>query len=419
MMITKSKSGSRWVREELFRADGSHSVSYADQAWSDTISYEPGPRRLNGRCVWKACVHDAYLPPVDRLTYSVERRYDWYYVDAFRLDMVPPGMSIPSESQVPDVSYLPTLQSLFDGLYDQINLNCRESVLLYSGIAQAIPMVGGALHGVSLLNRAAQKLAKDFKRKPFTTVVKSLISLDFIDRFVISPTLDDMRKFADATDYVLRVLNTAQVRNSELATAFDFELGETVRESSSDFSFDGWGFRTIGKHTDVSRVKSKIRMLAKVVYRDQAIDPIKLWATRVGLTKPLESAWDLIPFSFVIDYFTRAGDFISHVSEELSSQDALRGKVANVFDCWRMDTQSAESRWHDMQFRYIGSDPQYRVIGTPKVQELIAKRVSFHRYRPEVMQTHSGFWEGGGFISPSLSTTRLRTLAELFIQAGL
>lgn len=369
--------------------------------------------------MWKECIHNAYLPPADRLTYSVERRYDWYYVDAFKLDMVPPGMSIPGESQVPDASHLPTLQSLFDGLYDQINLNCTESVLLYSGIVQAIPMVGGALHGVSLLNRAARKLAKDFKRKPFTTVVKSLISSDFIDRFVISPTLDDMRKFADATDYVLRVMNTAQTRNNELATAFDFELGETVSESSSKFSFDGWGFRTNGMHTDVSRVKSKIRMLAKVVYRDQAIDPIKLWASRVGLTKPLESAWDLVPFSFVIDYFTRAGDFISHVSEELSSQDALQGKVANVFDCWRMDTLSAESRWHDMQFRYIGSDPEYRLIGMPSVKDLVAKRVLFHRYRPEIMQTHSGFWEGGGFISPSLSTTRLRTLAELFIQAKL
>lgn len=321
---------------------------------------------------------------------------------------------IPSTGNVPAPDLLPKITDLWADIWDQIDLNSSDGVLLYSGILQAIPLVGGALKGVSILNHAARRLSKSFRKQPFTTVVKSLISADFIDRFVVKPTIDDMQKFADASDYVLRVLNTAQTRNSELATAFQAEQSVTVRESTSSYSFSAAGARIQGQLVNKAQVSCKLMLLAKVTYDQNAIDPVKLWAARAGLSRPLDSVWDLVPFSFVIDYFTRAGDFISHVGDAISDQEALIGKVGTVYDCWLCTSRKAE----------IISKPTARVLNQyhrnfKSNQPTISASAGYFSRAQVPIMNEPGFWEGGGLIKPSLSTTRLRTLAELIIQSKL
>jgi hypothetical protein len=303
------------------------------------------------------------------------------------------------------------MQELWDQFYDQLDLNCSDGVLLYSGILQAVPLVGGALKGVSLLNRAARNLSKSFRKQPFTTVVKSLISADFIDRFVISPTIDDMRKFADASDYVLRVLETARNRDAELYTALQQEAGTTSAESTDSWSGAQGAVQWRLAYNHKSEAKAKLAVLARVTYDLHAINPIKLWAARTGLSRPLDSAWDLVPFSFVIDYFTRAGDFISHVSDSLSNQDSLKPSCCIITDAWIMQTRKATSR-----VKGIGRKQSHVDLYVPYSTEAEVSSGIFTRYRVPIM-SESGFWDRGGFIQPNLSTVRARTLAELYIQS--
>lgn len=408
MYITKSKTSSKYVQWKYTRGGGTaqNTVSFASH---DTITYEDGPKIVDGKSNWKQCVHDTLTPP--------KGGFHWYKVDVRDGDTQHVQIwntgSMPSAPRPAEAS-LPPMNDLWDQFYDQIDLNCSDGVLLYSGILQAVPLVGGALKGVSLLNRAARRLSRSFKRQPFTTVVKSLISLDFIDRFVVAPTIDDMRKFADASDYCLRILNTAQTRNNELATAFECSQQNTLSESDKDDegSFDYVGLRYHMRSE--AKASRKLKVLASVKYDSSAIDPIKLWAARVGLSRPLDSFWDLIPFSFVLDYFTRAGDFISHAGNALSNQDALVGRIARVYGAWAMDTLSSSA-----SYKLTAAIPGYsflRVINAGG--EFAWKNSLFSRYPVNLMQAR-GFWDRDGFISPSLSTTRLRTLAELIIQTKL
>jgi hypothetical protein len=319
-----------------------------------------------------------------------------------------------TEEDIPWAGDLPPIKELWDGIWDQVDLNTGDSVLLYSGILQSIPLLGGALKGASILNRAARRLKKDLRRRPFTTVVKSLIQADFINRFVVKPTIDDMQKFADSFDYVLRVIQTAHERNAELSTAFEAESSRLLRRDSYDKDY-WYGFcRLLGTTITENKVSAKLKVIAKVTYDTDVINPLKIWAKRVGLSKPLDSAWDLVPFSFVIDYFARAGDFLSYVGDKLADDDGLKGRVAAVYDAWLM-----ESRVTETKFSYTARPTvaDYWLDFYCDNAPIITSAGVFTRKRVPIMSA-SSFWDNG-VVSVNLSSTRKRTLAELFVQSKL
>lgn len=66
-----------------------------------------------------------------------------------------------------------------------------------------------------------------------------------------------------------------------------------------------------------------------------SISPLKTWLNRVGITKPLSSLWDGLPFTFVLDYFLRVGDFIEGVENFFTDTPYLKGQVIDVGPVWR------------------------------------------------------------------------------------
>jgi hypothetical protein len=168
--------------------------------------------------------------------------------------------------------------------------------------------------------------------------------------------------------------------------------------------------------------ESKAYALLEAEYTLDATTPLRLWARRTGLTRPLDSAWDLVPFSFVIDYFTRAGDFISALSDEMSDDTGLRGRITRIIGLWsthKVVRQTAykttgstmpgstwvveseqflpgSATWRDNTFtRYQVPDPWRKLM---QLQETISDYLT---------------------VGLDLSSTQKRTLAELFIQAKL
>jgi hypothetical protein len=222
-----------------------------------------------------------------------------------------------------------------------------------------------------------------------------------------------MRKFADSFDYVIRTIQTARDRNAELATAFSSSLTNVTYRSSTSRNYKFGFSRVRGEEVEEASATRQLFVLAKVTYDQNAISPFKLWARRTGLSKPLDSAWDLVPFSFVLDYFVRAGEFISMAGDQLANQDALVGRVSTVFDVW--GTTKCERR---LEFKPICT-PQVSFVThhTSDNAPIITSAGEFHRGRTEIMNK-PGFWDNG-VVDINLSTTRYRTLAELFIQAKL
>lgn len=403
--ITKDNGQDRYLTD-ISTINGNTSYNWVNNRTTNSIVYEAGPKISRGRCNWKECRHVWRTAPTMA---TISGHYDWgtdvrTLTSTFNMRMLT-GAPAPA-------SALPPIQDCWSQIWDQVDLNTGDSVLLYSGILQSIPLIGGALKGVSLLNRAARKLSKSFKKKPFTTVVKSLIQGDFINRFVVQPTMDDMRKFADSFDYVIRTIQTAQDRNAELATAFRSSLTNITYSDRRTTEFS-YGFaRVRGEVLEEASATRQLFMLAKVSYDQNAINPFKLWAKRVGLSKPLDSAWDMVPFSFVLDYFARAGEFLSMAGDQLANQDALIGQISAVFDCWC--TTKCERR---IVMTPSFTPQRHWLNFTADNAPIKTSAGEFRRNRVELMSA-PGFWDNG-IVDVRLSTTRYRTLAELFIQKKL
>lgn len=392
------------------------------QTGEDRISYDDGERLPSGHWPWKRCVHTTsnYLQPIlategYSLVWPRERPPYSRTVSGVLLDT----------SSAPSAPTRNWDQSTLQAVLDQVDLNSTENVLLYSGIVQAVPLLGSVFKLNSILRRLSKKLSKGLRKKPFTTVLKTAISLDFIDRFVISPTLDDARKFQDACDYVLRVIQTARDRNAH-RFALKSSSTEVISESESTswrgVSGDLFEHKVLTKRRQT--VTSKAFMLLEARYDLLAIDPIKFWAQRVGLTRPLDSVWDLVPFSFVVDYFTRAGDFIDHLSDKMSDVEGLRGRITAIHDLWGTLLCQGERTSEVVKSQggpWVPSDARmegkYIRPGRSTCRNTYFSR--FHVSDPWSALSSLQRDENWGKLNLSLSSTRKRTIAELIIQAKL
>jgi hypothetical protein len=391
------------------------------------ISYRSGPK-YDGyhNLIWKGCTHSKQgvtsgtLGVVDLAWNSNFGPVTAYGRLGTDLSGYAPAM--------PPIAEWPA-QDLWDQIHAKIDLNTSESVLAYSGVIQAVPLLGGLLKANKIINDIGRWATKSLRKKPFSEVLKAAIQADFIDRFVISPTLDDLRKVQQSTNYVLNILREVHERNMA-PTALRAEVPLVIKRKTGSVSlnrittyppnFADGGVHLRYDYEAQSGRNAALFLLADVRYPADTLDPVKIWAQRVGLTRPLDSVWDLVPFSFVADYFARTGDFISHLSDEMSSVEGLKGEVARIRDCWATTKRytRVKARGTSCSFyksRFWSTRHESFTPGTMTFEKSEFERSPL----PLQMLDQSGFWDKGGLISPNLSITRARTIAQLFIQAKL
>lgn len=77
----------------------------------------------------------------------------------------------------------------------------------------------------------------------------------------------------------------------------------------------------------------------------------------LGLNAPLQLAWELVPFSFVVDWFYPIGDLLSRIDPKR----AIGGLCRNlrVLETWHTVVHQAESKVEAVNFTY--TPPQWRV----------------------------------------------------------
>jgi hypothetical protein len=182
----------------------------------------------------------------------------------------------------------------------------------------------------------------------------------------------------------------------------------------------------MGEFYSIERMSSKsihkAFALLEAKYDINAATPVKLWARRMGITRPFDSAWDLVPFSFVIDYFTRAGDFISALSDEMSNLEGLKGTITKVHDLWGSVDNRVETTWRGYCTNLYHSS--WRMV-EQEFQSGLRSLVSSDYQRFRVSNPWSSLLQLQEqvddylSINVDLSSTKKRTLAELVIQARL
>lgn len=101
------------------------------------------------------------------------------------------------------------------------------------------------------------------------------------------------------------------VRKGFFRTARISTIGRGKDEKSQTYYGQGNVFTTVGGKLTQS--------FGSHVRYDYTVDSDRLaLLTQKGLTNPLEVIWELIPFSFVVDWFASIGDFLSTLDADLA-----------------------------------------------------------------------------------------------------
>lgn len=114
------------------------------------------------------------------------------------------------------------------------------------------------------------------------------------------------------------------------------------------------------------------RVVAKAGCDFKVTNPNLYLASRLGLTNPVAIAWELVPWSFAVDWFVNVGEWInqfdSHLGVEI--QNPWYSTRAKVYG-------SSYSWWHDSckkaKYKYVDSYTKeglymYRELGLPEIK---------------------------------------------------
>lgn len=424
-MITKERGASNPIlRTEDVRQLASGpwartNIHRLNQSTSERIEYADGPKYVDFHSNWKRCSHiktNTLSGTAVRLLARDTRFPHWNLTEQY----CPINSAVvlkPEKISGVNNHVTNTAVAL---LQDKFDLNCKDRVMGYSYALDLIPLLGPFFKASSVLNRIgrwAAKRGRAYRKRPFTMVVTDAMRADLINRFVIQTTIADTRQILTVYERCQRAWEQAHMRNqgwttlsAEATTSKITETGKAGYRptwSARYWPRLEWGFnREVG-------VTSKVFAVLRLEYDIAKADPVRWVAQALGITTPLESVWDKIPFSFVCDYFFRVGELIETVSHMDSSQDGLRGKVCDIAQVW------ATSKAFDRYSTVKNSGRAYDYARYMSIEQLSFDRCHYQSsifYRgPIDMSDSSGFWDKGGLWNPRLSSTRKRTLLEMVL----
>lgn len=415
MSVTKTRPG-RIVKLCTLERCGGISCADSFQTSEQTITYSDGPKySADGKLNWKTCTHQKGTQVSG--TVASTKGYNWWHNEwhTFGAHVTSPSfISIPAGASEQDAQ-----QQAWDKYWTSLDLNCRNRVLAYSAVAQLIPMLGSAVTVVKSLSRLNKWLRPAMRQKPFSEVIRELIQRDLIERFVIRPTIAEMNMLRDAHCYVLRVLETAHTRNAMpyQFTGTGYSGAKDSQQSCAESYYHNSYFRTWIDCEEMrfGGVESTLHILSQVYYDVHTVKPLQLWLARTGLSTPLDAAWDLIPFSFVIDYFFRIGDFIEGLSTKMTSQDGLKGQVGRIYGAWFCQKAGQWNIYRPNGKLGFQGSQAYHSVQTECGTQSFTKDLIFKRF-PAPILGESRFWDNPFLNANGLSSTQKRTLVELAIQ---
>ena len=259
------------------------------------------------------CIHSRFY--VDKFAASFPRAWNpdrSVFVQYFDTDMHAYG-EIPVPT-CPSVSFTDALDSLHRDatgampLSANLVVNAVEISSLKTLIPQAIgiakKILAQGLAKKSLKELANGHLLYSFGVKPLITDIKALLNI----RKKVRQRIAQLEARNGKT---IRLAARGAVLTTTVPTSYAMNTTSTAR------AVDVTGRWQFTSQCTVSADVSSFFVL------DNA-SQCKLWSSALGLSSPLTSIWELIPFSFVADWLLPIGDTFQRVEDKLGMHETIR-----------------------------------------------------------------------------------------------
>lgn len=113
-----------------------------------------------------------------------------------------------------------------------------------------------------------------------------------------------------------------------------------VRNTFRTSSTVAWGNIAGGAGGEQTNITKLFEYLyeATVIYRFRVYNPSLASANSLGLVNPATLVWELIPYSFVVDWFANVGDVLRHMTtftgkDLVDGSQCLMGNVKSTIEC--------------------------------------------------------------------------------------
>lgn len=223
----------------------------------------------------------------------------------------------------------------------------------YKSVANRIAGWLKPKNGKSVL-KDYQRFQRNFRNANALDGIRALAAADLTYQFAIKPLISDLQGLMTMGQHINAQLD--RLNSSKPVIVRGSAHDETSEE---EITFDAGNQAKYNLTTTNCRAKRTCTAWAQIQY-DFANTPRPseklLLLDALGVDQPITAIWELVPFSFLVDYFIEVGDFLSQfdgslvelpytlIQDGYSVKTEYTGTVTTVFDNgdWSRDWSNKE-----------------------------------------------------------------------------
>lgn len=347
-MIVKSEGASSSSREQWSRSGNNLGPGSAHVTLNDLnrIQYEYGPpHNADGSARWKGCIHDWKLGNAGVVTVREENKNSRKYDDYVHL--LPAGVQILQSRYLSEWrnNPLPSESSIMGACENTMSGRLETTALPITDLVQMSNSVAGNRNLVGDLVGAFTDL---FSRKPKSLgdLLKKVASAHLAWNFGIVPLVQTLLSLIYATERVdkhlakLRAINESDQLNFTV-TMTPFDASRIISENATYAYSSQSNAQVRCRQTLRTRTIVKAHFRTSVRYdTSDALRTRLLWDA-CGVTSIVGTVWDLLPWSFVVDWFVSVSDFCDQLDSYYFRAVPLE-RMGELRDVWYTATRSTQ-----------------------------------------------------------------------------
>lgn len=240
----------------------------------------------------------------------------------------------------------------FSGLYEELLRDASGAMPLSANlVVNAIEFASVK----TMIPQAVKSAREILRRKLGRLTLREMANEHLLYSFGVKPLITDIKG-------ILNVRQKVKNRISELQRRSGRSVRISVRGPVVEDSIPASGscYPDEANHkiywSGTWLVTTQTALSADVTsfFVNDAASQVKLWSSALGLSSPLSSIWELIPFSFVADWLLPIGDTFSRLEDKLGLHETVRSHSLTNFVYSTRQTASLNASGHVASTNYPG-----------------------------------------------------------------